>query len=172
MKIFKNIFFVSLFLLNFSCSNYVRDSSIDVYISNNIRSIGTYYIVDADNIEEPLSDILEESIDNNLASYGFIRLKDKTSQQTANYLVFIDLKDKDDHLKTFKVLILDNTANHLKKVFLGEFYFKKDNSYGNIYLILCGIKSIFENKKLGNNSVSFSNIETTNKVVDCLEYSQ
>lgn len=167
MSIIKNLTVLFLLALVVSCSG-TTNSSIDVYVVNNIRSTGTYYIVNTKNMEAPLYKLIEEDVDRYLESYGFIKLRDKTSQQTSNYLIFLDLKDEDNNLKKFKILILDNTSANLKDGFIGEFIFKRVNSYGNRLFFSCGIQAIFENSNIIDESKTFSDIKTRHKHIDCL----
>lgn len=168
MNFIKKLIILFLLSIIISCSNNNTSSSIDISIVNNIRSTGTYYIVEANGIEDPLYGLIEEDIDKNLESYGFIKLRDKTSEQTANYLILLSLQEEGIHLKKFKILILDNTSTRLKEGFIGEFIFKRVNSYGNRLFFSCGIQSIFANPNLIENTKTFSDIRTSKKSIDCL----
>jgi hypothetical protein len=170
MRLLKKLILLCLLGFVISCSSNKTSSNIDVSITNDIKITGTFYIVETSYIEEPLYDLIQEDIDKNLEAYGFIKLRDKTSQQTANYLVFLDLKEEGHQFKKFTIQILDNTSSNLKNVFVGEFTFKRVNSYGNRLFFSCGIQEIFANNNLIENTKSFSDIKTIKKSIDCLGY--
>ncbi|MCL2566668.1 MAG: DUF4136 domain-containing protein [Alphaproteobacteria bacterium] len=133
------IFAIGLLLLIAGC-NIQNHSTSSIEMENHLRNSGTYYIISSPNLTPQMENIL----DKNLIARDFIKLKDKNSQTTANYLVSINYKENGSH-KTLQITILDNTSNNLKTVFLGKIIFKESNPLDNEEVLTCSINKLFEN---------------------------
>jgi PBP1b-binding outer membrane lipoprotein LpoB len=134
-------FIICLLLLIAGCS--VNNSNVSVSTENNIRNVGTYYIVIPSNIPYDLAHKTEEILDANLQKLNFTKLKDKTSSESANYLISMDWQVA-GNTKTLKITMLDNTGGSLKNVFEGSVVFKKADPLKNEELLKCGINKLFE----------------------------